>query len=40
MYTKEEREVILWKYHQSGMPAREACRNPSLFPMPCYVNGH
>lgn len=26
MYTKEEREGILWEYHRSGMSVPEACR--------------
>ena len=26
MYTKEEREGILWEFHQGGMGVKEACR--------------
>lgn len=25
MYTKEEREGILWEFHRSGMGVKEAC---------------
>lgn len=32
MYTKEEREGILWEFHQSGMTVVEACRTLPLFP--------
>ena len=32
MYTKEEREGILWEYHHSGMSVPEACRLLPLFP--------
>ena len=32
MYTKEEREAILWEFHQSGLSARQACARLSLFP--------
>ena len=32
MYTKEEREGILWEFHRSGMGVREACRRLPLFP--------
>lgn len=32
MYTREEREGILWEFHQSGMGVREACRTLPLFP--------
>ena len=32
MYTKEEREGILWEFHQSGMGVKEACRRLPLFP--------
>ena len=32
MYTKEEREGILWEYHRSGMSVPEACRLLPLFP--------
>lgn len=32
MYTKEEREGILWEYHRSGMSVPEACRRLPLFP--------
>ena len=32
MYTKEEREGILWEFHDSGMSVAEACRRLSLFP--------
>ena len=32
MYTKEEREGILWEFHQSGMSVAEACRRLALFP--------
>ena len=48
MYTKEEREGILWEFHQSGMTAVEACRTLPLFPnhgnlrnfpAPCAVLG-
>ena len=26
MYTKEEREGVLWEFHRSGMSVPEACR--------------
>lgn len=32
MYTKEEREGILWKFHRSGLSAPAACRSLPLFP--------
>lgn len=32
MYTKEEREGILWEFHRSGMSVPEACRRLPLFP--------
>ena len=32
MYTKEEREGILWEFHRSGMGVTEACRLLPLFP--------
>lgn len=32
MYTKEEREGILWEFHQSGLTAKEACETLPLFP--------
>ena len=32
MYTKEEREGILWEFHRSGMSVAEACRRLPLFP--------
>ena len=32
MYTKEEREGILWEFHKSGMGVKEACRRLPLFP--------
>ena len=32
MYTKEEREGILWEFHQSGLSVPEACRRLPLFP--------
>lgn len=32
MYTKEEREGILWEYHRSGMTMKEACERLPLFP--------
>ena len=32
MYTKEEREGILWEFHRSGMGVAEACRRLPLFP--------
>ena len=32
MYTKEEREGILWEFHQSCMGVKEACRRLPLFP--------
>lgn len=32
MYTKEEREGILWEFHQSGLTARQACAQLPLFP--------
>lgn len=32
MYTKEEREGILWEYHRSGLGVSEACRRLPLFP--------
>lgn len=32
MYTKEEREGILWEFHQSGLSARQACARLPLFP--------
>lgn len=32
MYTKEEREGILWEFHQSGLSATAACRRLRLFP--------
>lgn len=32
MYTKEEREGILWEFHRSGLDVRSACRGLPLFP--------
>ena len=32
MYTREEREGILWEFHRSGMSVREACRRLPMFP--------
>ena len=32
MYTKEEREGILWEFHQSGLTVRQACKTLRLFP--------
>ena len=32
MYTKEEREGILWEFHRSGLSAPAACRSLPLFP--------
>lgn len=32
MYTKGEREGILWEFHRSGMSVAEACRRLPLFP--------
>lgn len=32
MYTKGEREGMLWEFHQSGMSVAEACRRLPLFP--------
>lgn len=32
MYTREEREGILWEFHRSGMSVPEACRLLPLFP--------
>ena len=32
MYTREEREGILWEFHRSGMGVKEACRRLPLFP--------
>lgn len=32
MYTKEERERILWEFRQSGLSVPEACRRLPLFP--------
>ncbi|WP_322153047.1 IS3 family transposase [Paratractidigestivibacter sp.] len=32
MYTKEEREGILWEFHRSGMGVAGACRRLPLFP--------
>lgn len=32
MYTKEEREGILWEFHDSGLSVPEACRRLPLFP--------
>ncbi|RHE53232.1 transposase [Collinsella sp. AM28-11LB] len=32
MYTKEEREGILWEFHRSGLSAPAACRQLPLFP--------
>ena len=32
MYTREEREGILWESHRSGMSVPEACRLLPLFP--------
>ena len=32
MYTKEEREGILWEFHRSGLFAPAACRSLPLFP--------
>ncbi|WP_130812075.1 hypothetical protein [Olsenella sp. Marseille-P4559] len=33
MYTKEEREGILWEFHCSGLSARKACRT-----LPPFLN--
>lgn len=32
MYTREEREGILWEFHRSGLGVRRACRELPLFP--------
>lgn len=32
MYTREEREGVLWEFHGSGMTVAEACRRLPLFP--------
>ena len=32
MYTKGEREGMLWEFHRSGMSVAEACRRLPLFP--------
>lgn len=32
MYTKEEREGILWEFHRSGLTVRQACDRLRLFP--------
>ncbi len=32
MYTKEEREGILWEFHRSGLSVTEACDRLTLFP--------
>ena len=32
MYTKEEREGILWEFHLSGMSCKAACESLPLFP--------
>lgn len=32
MCTKEEREGMLWEFHQSGLTARKACATLPLFP--------
>ncbi len=32
MYTREEREGILWEFHRSGMNVRQACDTLPLFP--------
>ncbi len=32
MYTKEEREGILWEFHESWLPVKVACRELPLFP--------
>ena len=32
MYTKEEREGILWEFHRSGLSVKRACRELGLFP--------
>ena len=32
MYTKEEREGILWEFHRSGLSAPAACRSLPFFP--------
>lgn len=32
MYTKEEREGILWEFHQSGLTVTQACDRLRLFP--------
>ncbi len=34
MYTKEEREGILWEFHRSGMSVPLACERLPLFPSP------
>lgn len=32
MYTKEEREGILWEFHRSGLSVKRACETLPLFP--------
>jgi len=32
MYTKEEREGILWEFHRRGLTVKEACRSLPAFP--------
>lgn len=32
MYTKEEREGILWEFHRSGLSAPRRLQEPAAFP--------
>ena len=32
MYTREEKEGILWEFHRSGLSARKAARTLPMFP--------
>lgn len=32
MYTREEREGVLWEFHRSGMSVSRACETLPLFP--------
>ena len=32
MYTREEREGILWEFHRSGLSVSRACRELPMFP--------
>lgn len=34
MYTRQEREGILWEFHRSGLSVRRACATLPLFPNP------